>query len=92
MSHGNAQHRCRRDPRLETILSTAREAMVKKATLLLDNKGVWRRPPMSDGKATFSVSSLSQERANYVVIDKNTGSMECECTNWKSLRMCSQSL
>lgn len=29
------------DPRLETILSAAREAMVKKARLLLDNKGVW---------------------------------------------------
>ena len=41
------------DPRLETILSTAREAMVKKVRLLLDNKWVWRGPPTSDGKATF---------------------------------------
>ena len=80
------------DPRLETILSTAREAMVKKARLLLDNKGVWRGPPTSDGKATFSVSSLSQERPNYVVIDKKSGSVECECTNWKSLKMCSHAL
>ena len=79
------------DPRLETILSASREAMVKKARLLSDTNGVWRGPPTSDGKATFSVSSnFSPERPNYVVIDKNTGSVECECTNCKSL--CSHAL
>ena len=72
------------DPRLETILSASREAMVKKARLLLDTNGVWRGPPTSDGKVTFSVSSISPERPKYVVIDKNTGSVECECTNCKS--------
>jgi len=80
------------DPRLETILSASREAMVKKARLLLDTNGVWRGPPTSDGKATFSVSSISHERPNYVVIDKNTGCVECECTNCKSLKMCSHAL
>lgn len=78
------------DLRLETILSASPEAMVKKARLLSDTNGVWRGPPTSDGKATFSVSSISPERPNYVVIDKNTGSVECECTICKSL--CSHAL
>ena len=80
------------DPRLETISSSVREAMVEKARLLLDKKGVWRGPPTSDGKPSFSVSSFSQGRPNYVVMDKNTGRVECECSNWKSLKMCSHAL
>ncbi|KAL9953121.1 hypothetical protein ACROYT_G040483 [Oculina patagonica] len=80
------------DPRLETISSGVREAMVDKARLLLDNKSVWRGPPTSDGKPTFSVASFSQGRPNYVVMNKNTGSVECECANWKSLKICSHAI
>ena len=65
------------DPRLQTISSSTREAMAEKARLLLDKKGVWRGPPTSDGKPSFSVSSFSQERPNCVVMDKNTGRV-CE--------------
>ena len=80
------------DPRLETISSGIREAMLDKAQLLLDKKSVWRGPPTSDGKPTFSVASFSQGRPNYVVMDRNTGSVECECENWKSLKICSHAL
>ena len=80
------------DPRLKTISSGIREAMLSKAQLLLDKKSVWRGPPTYDGKPTFSVASFSQGRPNYVVMDRNTGSVECECENWKSLKICSHAL
>ena len=80
------------DPRLETISSGIREAMLDKAQLLLDKKSVWRGPPTSDGKLTFSVASFSQGRPNYVVMNRNTASVECECENWKSLKICSHAL
>ena len=66
--------------------------MLDKAQLLLDKKSVWRGPPTTDGKPTFSVASFSQGRPNYVVMDRNTGSVECECENWKSLKICSHAL
>ena len=80
------------DPRLESISSSVREAMIEKAQLLLDNKSVWRGPPTADGNPSFSVASVSQGRPNYVVVDNNTGKVECECANWKSLKICSHAL
>jgi len=80
------------DPRLESISSSVHEAMVEKAQLLLDNKSVWRGPPTADGNPSFSVASVSQGRPNYVVMDNNTGKLECECANWKSLKICSPAL
>ena len=66
--------------------------MVEKAQLLLDKKSVWRGPPTADGNPSFSVASVSQGRPNYVVVDNNTGKVECECANWKSLKICSHAL
>ena len=66
--------------------------MLDKAQLLLHKKSIWQGPPTSDGKQTFSVASFSQGRPNYVVMDRNTGRVECECENWKSLKICSHAL
>ena len=80
------------DARLEVISSALREEMIKKAEVLLKNKSVWRGPPTSDGNPTFSVASFSQERPHYVIMDSKTGRVECECANWKSLKLCSHAL
>jgi hypothetical protein len=80
------------DARLEVISSSLREEMVKKARLLLENKSVWRGPPTPDGNPTFSVTSFSQERPHYVITDSKTGRVECECANWKTLKLCSHAL
>ena len=80
------------DARLGVVSSTLRKEMIKKARLLLKNKSVWRGPPTSDGNPTFSVASISQERPHYVVLDGKTGRVECECANWKTLKLCSHAL
>jgi hypothetical protein len=70
------------DARLEVISSSLREEMVKN----LENKSVSRGPPTPDGNPTFSVTSFSQERLHYVI------TCECECANWKTLKLCSHAL
>ena len=76
----------------QAITGVSADYEVRKEFQKYDKKSVWRGPPTSDGKPTFPVASFSQGRPNYVVMDRNTGRVECECENWKSLKICSHAL
>lgn len=78
------------DERLKHMSSDKRGAMVEKAKLLLRLNSVWRGPPTSNGSQSFSVTSKSGKRPNYVVMDG--GKVECECPHWKATKICSHAL
>ena len=79
------------DERLQHVSSRTREAMIEKAKLLLRLNSVWRGPRATDGSRSFSVTSQSGKRPNYVLVDDG-GKVECECPHWKATKICSHAL
>ena len=77
---------------LEEDLSTrTRGGLIEKAKLLLSLNSVWRGPVAMNGSPSFSVTSQSRKRPNYVVLEK-AGEVECECAYWKAPKICSHAL
>lgn len=44
-----------------------------------------------NGSPSFSVTSQSRKRPNYVVLEK-AGKVECKCTHWEATKICSYGL
>ena len=79
------------DDRLQHLSSRTRGRMIEKAKLLLSLNSVWRGPVTVNGSPSFSVSSQSRKRPNYVVLEK-AGKVECQCAHWESTKICSHGL
>ena len=79
------------DDRLQHLSSCTSEELIEKAKLLLSLNSVWRGPVTMNGSPSFSVTSQSRQRPNYVVLE-NAGKVECECAHWKATKICSHAL
>lgn len=79
------------DDRLQHLFTRTRGGLIEKAKLLLSLNSVWRGPVAMNGSPSFSVTSQSRKRPNYVVLEK-AGEVECECAYWKAPKICSHAL
>ena len=79
------------DYRLQNMSSRIRAGLIEKAKLLLSMNSVWIGPVTMNGFPSFSVTSKSGKRSNYVVLE-NSGKVECECPHWKAIKICSYAL
>lgn len=71
--------------------SRTRAGLIENAKLLLSMNSVRRGPVTTNGFPSFSVTSKSGKRPNYVVLE-NSGKVECECPHWKVTKICSHAL